>query len=213
MTTIAKDEILQLERLQLGAFGTNAYILTCRQTGESVLVDAPDEADKIVENLKGTNPKYIVLTHNHWDHTGALAEIRAELGIPLAAHVADSANLSPPPEIQLNDSDTLAFGKITLEVRHTPGHTPGSLCFLTGKYLISGDTIFPGGPGKTDSPTAFEQIVESITGRLFTLDDSTEVYPGHGDGTVLKREKDEFSVFASRKHDSNICGDVLWLSS
>ena len=207
-----KDDNIQIERLQLGLFGTNAYVLICRQTGESVLVDAPAEANKIAERLKGTIPRYILLTHNHMDHIGALSELRSRLGIPLAAHAADARNMPSPPEIQLNDGDTVSFGNIKLEVLHAPGHTPGSLCFRTGKYLISGDTIFPGGPGKTGSPTALKQIIQSITDKIFTLDDDTQIYPGHGEPTALKKEKDEFAVFSSRPHNPNLCGDVLWLS-
>ncbi|MFQ5997517.1 MAG: MBL fold metallo-hydrolase [Dehalococcoidales bacterium] len=213
MTVVVKDDNLQIEQLQLGAFGTNAYIVTCQQTGDSVVLDAPAEADKIIERLKGTNPRYILLTHNHTDHTGALAELRSKLGIPLAAHTADAGILSSPPEIRLNDADTISFGNVKLEVLHTPGHTPGSLCFRTGKYLLSGDTIFPGGPGKTSSPANFQQIIKSITSQIFTLADDTQIYPGHGDSTVLKKEKEEFAIFSSRPHNPNLCGDVLWLSS
>lgn len=213
MASMVRDDNLQIERLQLGPFGTNAYVLTCQQTKDSVVVDAPAEAGKIIESLKGTNPRYILLTHSHMDHIGALSELRSKLRIPLAAHVADAGVLSPPLEIQLNDGDTVSFGNIKLEVRHTPGHTPGSLCFKTGKYLLSGDTIFPGGPGKTSSPANFQQIIKSINSQIFPLDDDTQVYPGHGDSTVLKKEKEEFAVFSSRPHNSTLCGDVLWLSS
>ena len=213
MAIVVKDEHLQIERLELGFFGTNAYILTCRQTGDSVVVDAPAEANKIIERLKGTNPRYILLTHNHTDHIGALAELRSKLGIPLAAHAADAGILPSPPEIELNDGDIISFGNVKLEVLHTPGHTPGSLCFKTGKYLLSGDTIFPGGPGKTSSPANLQQIIKSITGKIFILADDTQVYPGHGDSTVIKNEKEEFAAFSSRPHNPNLCGDVLWLSS
>jgi len=96
-------------------------------------------------------------------------------------------------------------------VLHTPGHTPGSLCFRVGRYLISGDTIFPGGPGRTSSPDDFKQIVKSITEKIFVLPDDTQIYPGHGNSTVLKNEKEEFAVFTSRPHEPNLCGEVLWL--
>jgi len=213
MTIVARDGRVQIENLQLGPFGTNAYILTCQQTGDSVLVDAPAEANAILENLKGTNPRYILMTHNHMDHTGALPELKDKLKIPLASHAADAQSLPVQPERLLNDGDTVSFGNIVLEVRHTPGHTAGSLCFKTGKYLLSGDTLFPGGPGQTRSPADLQQLIKSITSKLFTMDDDTQVYPGHGNPTLLKKAKDEFAVFSSRPHDPNLCGDILWLSS
>jgi glyoxylase-like metal-dependent hydrolase (beta-lactamase superfamily II) len=147
------------------------------------------------------------------DHVDALAALKSALNVPLAAHEDDAGGLPVKPEQFLNDGDTISFGEIQLKVLHTPGHTPGSLCFLTDSYLISGDTIFPGGPGKTWSPDDFKKIVESLTNKIFTLPDETHVYPGHGDATVLKKEKHEFEAFSSKPHDPDLCGDVVWLSS
>ena len=212
MTIVAEDDAIQIERLELGPFGTNAYIVTCRKMRDSALIDAPAEANIIIDKLKNTNPKYILLTHNHMDHIGALAQLRAGLKVPLAAHALDAGNLTSPPEILLSDGNAVSLGNLKFEVLHTPGHTQGSLCFRAGRYLISGDTIFPGGPGKTSSPAAFKQIIESITGKILVLPDDTQVYPGHGDSTVLKKEKDEFTIFSSRPHNPDLCGDVLWLS-
>jgi len=212
MVVVVKDNSVQIERIELAPFGTNAYVIICRQTGDSVLIDAPADASTIMKRLQGTNPKYILLTHNHMDHIGALPELRSKLKVPLAAHAADSARLPSPPEMLLNDGDVVSFGKVKLEVLHTPGHTSGSLCFKTGKYLISGDTIFPGGPGKTGSPADLRQIIKSITDKIFILPDDIEIYPGHGDSTILKKERDEFAIFSSRPHDPNLCGEVLWLS-
>lgn len=213
MTIVVKDSEVQIERLELGAFGTNAYIVICLKTQESVLIDTPAEADTIIGRLEGTHPRYILLTHNHMDHLGAFAELRSRLKVPVAIHALDARRLPSPPDTLLKDGDLISFGRVKLEVLHTPGHTPGSLCFKAGKYLLSGDTIFPGGPGKTNSPADLSQIIKSITGKIFILPDDTQIYPGHGDATVLKKEKDAFAVFSSRPHDPNLCGDVLWLSS
>ncbi len=213
MVIVAKDEDIQIERLELGPFGVNAYIVVCLKTRDSLLIDTPAEASTSMDRLKGTNPKYILLTHNHFDHLGALAELHSKLKVPLAAHALDTGNLPSSPEMLLSDGDDISVGNLKFEVMHTPGHTPGSLCFRVGGYLISGDTIFNGGPGKTGSPAAFHQVVESITTKIFVLPDDTQIYPGHGDSTVLKKEKDDFAVFASRSHDPNLCGDIVWLSS
>ncbi|MFC1944781.1 MBL fold metallo-hydrolase [Chloroflexota bacterium] len=213
MILVERDDNVQIDKLELGPFGTNAYVIVCRASGDSALVDAPAEANKIRERLKGTNLRYILLTHAHMDHLGALSELQSKLRVPVAGHPLETKNLPSPPEIMLNDGDIVSFGNMELKVLHTPGHTAGSLCFLAGQYLIAGDTIFPGGPGKTSSPAAFKQIIESITTKIFILPDDTQIYPGHGDSTVLKKERDEFVIFSSRSHDPNLCGDVLWLSS
>lgn len=206
------DGILQLTRLELEPFGTNAYILVCTSSQESVLVDAPGAPDKILRHLKGTQPKYILLTHGHLDHVQALSELRDKLHVPVAGHRLDAQSLPLSLDISLNDGDYLSFGKVQLLVLHTPGHTPGSLCFLTGQYLLAGDTIFPGGPGKTGSPEALRQIVLSIERKVMVLSDDTHIYPGHGPSTVLSKEKRDFAVFRSRPDDPALCGDVLWLS-
>jgi glyoxylase-like metal-dependent hydrolase (beta-lactamase superfamily II) len=210
---VAKNETIQIDRLKLGPFDTNSYILTCPLTGDSVLVDVPAEASKILKALKETNPKYILITHNHMDHLGALTEIKSKLRIPIGAHRLDAKGLPLRPEILLEDGEEVPYGKTSLKVLYTPGHTPGSLSFLIHRYLIAGDTIFPGGPGKTRSPADLKLIIESITSKIFVLPDDTAIYPGHGDSTLLGKEKEEFSVFSSRRHDPNLFGDVLWLSS
>ena len=212
MVVVAKDSNIQVEKLELGPFGTNAYIIVCRETGDSVLIDTPADAGIIMDRLQGTSPRFILLTHNHMDHLGAFAGLRSALKVPVAAHPLDAARLPSPPEVLLNDGDSVPFGNIELKVLHTPGHTPGSLCFLTGKYLFSGDTIFPGGPGATRSPDSLQQIIKSINEKIFILPDDTQVYPGHGDATILKKEKAEFAIFSSRPHPPGLCGDVLWLS-
>ena len=213
MAIIVKDEHIQINRLELGPFGTNSYILICQKTNESVVVDAPGEAGMVVERLKETQPKYILMTHDHFDHIGGLVELRSALEVPVAAHLADANDLPLEPDLLLNDGDEILIGAIKLRVLHTPGHTPGGLCFLTDKYLIAGDTLFPGGPGKTQSPDDFRQIIKSITEKLFELPEDTQVYPGHGEATTIKEAKQQYEVFSTRPHDPNLHGDVVWTSS
>jgi hydroxyacylglutathione hydrolase len=213
MVYIFEDENISIEKLQLGPYGTNAYIVVCKNTSESLVVDAPAKANTIIAHLQGTDPRYILLTHDHMDHIGALQELREGLKVPLAAHSADSKRLPAPPEILIGDGDSISLGKLEFTVIHTPGHTPGSICFIMGKHLFSGDTLFPGGPGKTWSPGAFREIMDSIKSRILVLPDDTLMYPGHGDTTVLKKEREEIEFFDSRAHDPELCGDVLWLSS
>jgi glyoxylase-like metal-dependent hydrolase (beta-lactamase superfamily II) len=213
MAIIEKSTTIQIERYALGPFGTNSYIITGLETGDSVVIDAPGDAPKILETLKHSTPRYILMTHNHMDHTGALAELKSTLNVPVVAHAADVGHLPIPADIQPNDGDTLTFGNIRLAVMHTPGHTPGSLCFYTDGHLISGDTLFPDGPGRTGSPADFNQIVKSLRDKIFVLPGDTRVFPGHGDHTVLGKEKQAFEAFSARPHDPNLCGDVLWAES
>ena len=212
MAIVAEDSNIRIIQLDVsGAIVSNAYLLVCQKTGDSALVDTPGDAGRLLEQLKGTNPRYVLITHNHFDHLMAFDEVRSKLQVPVAAHPLDALPL--PPDIMLNDGDTVSFGNIELKVLHTPGHTPGSICFYTNKYLVSGDTLFPGGPGKTGSPEALKQIIESITTKILVLPDDTQVFSGHGDPTVLKREKEEIAVFKSRSHNPNLCGDIVWLTS
>lgn len=207
----AEDKKARLLSLETPPFGTNAYVLICRETGDSLLIDAPGETESIMKILAETKPVMIVITHGHPDHTGALSELQAALKLPVAVHEADAKNLPVPAGSLPADGDFITCGKLSVQVMHTPGHTPGSICLLAGSYLISGDTLFPGGPGRTRSPADFKQIVESIITRLFTLPDHVKVFPGHGLPTVLKTEKEKFAIFSSKHHSTDLCGDVLWV--
>ena len=114
--------------------------------------------------------------------------------------------------MDLKDGDVIKFGNRELQVLATPGHTDGGVCLLVGKHLFSGDTLFPGGPGKTRSPEALQQVIGSITSKLLVLSDDTAVYPGHGLDTTIGDARREYQAFASRPHPSELSGDVTWNS-
>ncbi len=212
MVMVAENEKIRIERLCLGAFDTNAYILICQHTGASVVIDAPGETEQILERLEGTNPKYILITHNHADHTGALESLKKALKVPIGVHASDADNLGLSPAWLLQDNEAVEFGDVRLTVLHTPGHTGGSVCFYTEGFLLAGDTLFPNGPGKTWSPSAFQQIMKSLENKLFTLPGDTQVFPGHGEGTNLGREKKAFDAFSAKPRDPNMYGDVQFPS-
>jgi glyoxylase-like metal-dependent hydrolase (beta-lactamase superfamily II) len=208
---IIEGNEFQIRRLTLKAFDANAYIIVCLKTMNSVLIDAPTNPSIILEALNNTNLRYILLTHSHMDHIGALAELRTQLKVPAGVHSNDACSISPFPEMLLRDGEVITIGDIKIEVLHTPGHTSGSLCFKVGQYLVSGDTIFPGGPGGTWSSSDFKQIIKSIREQIMILPEDTHICPGHGPPTFLKIEREKFEVFTSRPLDSNLYGQVTWL--
>ena len=181
---------MEIKRLEVGSFENNCYLITCLKTLECILIDPAAEAPKIFQETKGKKVRYILITHGHMDHLGALEEVRKRTEAPVGIHDGDSWALRNKPDFYLQDGQILKFGKIELKVIHTPGHTSGGVCFLVGKTLFSGDTIFPNGPGNTALPGAdYQVILQSIHAKIFILPDDTIVYPGHGLETTIGREK------------------------
>jgi len=209
---IYHENAIYVTRLELGAWATNCYVVLDADTGKSVLIDVPPGARTLVKTLRGTELQYVLLTHNHIDHIAGLKAFRDRLYAPLAVYPRDNTGWLPfPPEILLYDGQVIRAGKIRIKAVHIPGHTPGSTGFLIGDCLLGGDTLFPGGPGRTFTAPAFRRIVKSITRKLFKLPDDTRVFPGHGPSTTIGEAKKEFAAFASREHDPKLHGDVVWL--
>lgn len=188
----------------------NCYCLICAESGIGVVVDPGAEADRILAEIGGRPIHAILLTHGDPDHIGALAEVRAATGAPVAIHAGDAGRLPIPPDFFLDDKEILAVGGCRLEVIHTPGHTPGSVTLRIGNLALVGDTLFPGGPGRSKSPDDFRQILASITHKLFALPDDTVAYPGHGPPTTIGAARAEYAAFAARSHPADLHGDVTW---
>ena len=189
---------VQVTRLSVGPMDNNVYVLIDPTTRESIVIDAANDADRILAAVEGTTVRYILQTHGHEDHVQALAEFKEATQAPVAVHPADAAMLPIPAALALRDGDVLYLGEHAIRVLHTPGHTPGGVCFVTDNYLFSGDTLFPGGPGNTRSSLGnFPQIIESVR-RLFELPDETIVFPGHGADTTIGREKPHLDEWIAR---------------
>ncbi len=207
---IKETEMMELFRLETEPFGTNTYVIISKNNRESVLVDTPGNADLIKNKLQGTKLQGILITHNHMDHLMALEELYSDLDAPLAAHADDAGSLPVKPDRHLQDGDTVTVGDVKLEVIHLPGHTGGSISFKADSYLLSGDAIFPGGPGKTATPDEFRQALASIREKLLPLPDDTVILPGHGGSTTIGRERKLIEAFIKDGYDENLCGDVTW---
>ena len=213
-----EDGSLRLTKVgPLGPFANNAYVIADSETGEAIVVDMPTESARTLEAARGLRVTAILLTHTHPDHWGEYDLVKEATGAPVLCHPDE--RLMPAEKIDrpLADGDSLTVGGVTITVLHTPGHTPGSCCFLVGpclpagrRHLISGDTLFPGGPGRTQSPEDLRQTIASITQKLYVLPEDTPVLPGHGGGTTIGDSMREYAVYASRDHDPSLCGDVTW---
>lgn len=190
MRWLMEDENLKLGVEVVGPLDNNVYILACQQTQAAVIVDAADAPEKIIAACHGLSPQAILTTHGHWDHIGAVDDVATQLGIVFRMHEADSELAHRAPDDPLEDGETIRVGKLEVNVVHTPGHTPGSVSFLAAGLLLTGDTLFPGGPGATSSPhSSFPIIMESLKDRLFILPDETPFFPGHGDSSTIGKER------------------------
>ncbi len=205
-----------VETLVVGALQENSYVLACEETREAVIIDPGAEAERIyrVVTSHGCTLKYVLNTHGHVDHVGGVAALVEMTGVPFLMHKDDLYLIEgldadpiqmflqiphpPPPDRFLTDGEKISVGHLELEVLHTPGHTPGGVCFLVEHALFSGDTLFAGSIGRTDLPGGnHQQLLTSIREHIFPLDDDIIVYAGHGPATTLGKER-TFNPFLRR---------------
>jgi glyoxylase-like metal-dependent hydrolase (beta-lactamase superfamily II) len=199
-------------KVSVGPMDNNAYLVTCSQTGESLLIDAANDADTLLAVIRDNaapeapNVVLIVTSHQHFDHWQALKSVAAATKAPTATHPLDADPLPVAPDRLLHDGDTVTVGELTFDVVHLRGHTPGSVALaLSGDavggvtQLFTGDCLFPGGIGKTWEPGDFERLLGEVTTKVFDVyPDSTVVYPGHGDDTTLGAERPHLGEWRER---------------
>lgn len=199
---------LSITKVSVGPMDNNAYLLVCRRSGEALLIDAANEPDRL-QDLLGHGPERpnlstIVTTHRHADHWQALGAVAGATGAITMAHPDDADELPVPVDRRLDNGDTVMVGQCTLRVIHLRGHTPGSIALLYRDpdghaHLFTGDSLFPGGPGRTTSQQNFTQLMDDLQQRVFgELDDDTWFYPGHGDDSTLGAERPHLAEWRER---------------
>ncbi|WP_025690321.1 MBL fold metallo-hydrolase [Paenibacillus zanthoxyli] len=201
--------MLNIRNFSLGPLQTNAYLLTGADPGKGIIIDPGMNPAPLVRAIQDMEIEVILLTHAHFDHIGGVDEIRKLKNCPVYLHALESdwltsaklngslmwPNVSPPittdpAEFDLDEGQTLELIGNTFRVFHTPGHSPGSVSFLCGSDLFAGDVLFRLGVGRTDLPGGRERdLLDSIQGKLFKLDDDVTVYPGHGPRTRIGFER------------------------
>jgi glyoxylase-like metal-dependent hydrolase (beta-lactamase superfamily II) len=195
-------------KVSVGPMDNNAYLVTCSQTGETLLIDAANDPAILLELIERYAPKLslIVTSHQHQDHWIALQEVAGSTGAPTAAHSLDAGPLPVTPDQLLTGGDVLTIGDLNFDVIHLRGHTPGSVALALGGsatddrvHLFTGDCLFPGGVGKTWKEGDFEQLLGDVSDRVFDVfSDRTVVYPGHGDDTTLGTERPHLGEWRER---------------
>jgi glyoxylase-like metal-dependent hydrolase (beta-lactamase superfamily II) len=198
---------LTVTKIAVGPMDNNAYLLRCASTGQGLLIDAANEAGRLIELIGDTSVATIVTTHRHSDHWQALRQVHKHTGAEVVAHPADADLLPVPVSRRVGHGDVLTFGDAAVSVIHLRGHTPGSIaiCYdasgrLSGEpHVFTGDSLFPGGVGRTTTPEDFTSLFTDETERLFDrLPDPTWVYPGHGNDTTLGTERPHLGEWRER---------------
>jgi glyoxylase-like metal-dependent hydrolase (beta-lactamase superfamily II) len=186
---------LMITKMSVGPMNNNAYLLRCRHTDEQVLIDAANEPERLLEMIGAGGLARVITTHRHGDHWQGLAEVVALTGAETVAGAEDAAEIPVPTTRQVRHGDRVAVGRNELEVIHLVGHTPGSIALLYDDpegtpHLFTGDSLFPGGPGRTTSQADFISLMDDLATKVFDrLPDETWFYPGHGDDSDIGEQR------------------------
>ncbi|MEU5694453.1 MBL fold metallo-hydrolase [Actinosynnema sp. NPDC020468] len=201
-------DALTITKVSVGPMDNNAYLLVCRATNEALLIDAAADPQRLSDLIGHARSrprlKTVVTTHQHADHWGALGAVAGANGSNTVAHRDDAGPLPIPPDQFVEHGDTVHVGQVPLEVIHLRGHTPGSIALLYRDpagpaHLFTGDSLFPGGVGRTTSPENFTSLIEDVSSRVFdVLPDDTWFYPGHGDDSTLGAQRPHLAEWRSR---------------
>lgn len=194
---------LVISKIAVGPYDNNAYLLRCRATGSSLMIDAAAEPERLL-TLVGDGPlDYVLTTHRHADHWQALADVVAATGARTIAGGLDSSEIPVATSLTVSGGTTISFGEMTLRVFELAGHTEGSISVLyedpTGHgHLFTGDCLFPGGVGRTLSEPEFDSLFQGVVENFFALPDETWVYPGHGFDTTIGAERPNLETWRLR---------------
>jgi glyoxylase-like metal-dependent hydrolase (beta-lactamase superfamily II) len=195
---------LTITKFSVGEMDNNVYLLRCRQTDEQLLVDAADDGPHVLEVVGSDGLRRVVTTHRHWDHHRALPEVVTATGAETVAGAEDADELPVPVDRRVGDGDVVEVGACRLEVIHLVGHTPGSVALLYddpdgSPHLFTGDSLFPGGPGRTTSAEDFTSLLDDLQAKVFDrLPDETWFYPGHGADSTLGAERPHLGEWRAR---------------
>ena len=195
---------LVVTKLAVSDMANNVYLLRCRRTDEQLLVDAADDAARILRLAGSDGLRTVVTTHQHWDHHRALPDVVAATGAGTVAGAEDADALPVAVDRAVGDGDIVEVGTCRLEVIHLRGHTPGSVALLYDDpegtpHLFTGDSLFPGGPGRTSGAEAFGSLMDDLERKVFDrLPDETWFYPGHGDDSTLGAERPHLAEWRAR---------------
>jgi len=190
---------VEIHQVVVGPIDNNVLVLRCTETGDAVLLDAANEHERLLELCERLGVRRVLETHGHWDHIQAVPQLR-DAGYSVGVTAQDAAMLPSYDEV-IEDESVIDVGRLRLHTIHTPGHTPGSMCFLLEGHpiLFAGDTLFPGGPGNTTFEGGdFDTIIQSVDRKLFTLPADTIVLPGHGDRTTIGAERPHLQEWVDR---------------